>query len=220
MEFIFQISSYHLANLQEQTSWALEKRTELSSRRNFPHIWKFNDYLRKRAKPKAKSFVRTLFYKVGGLVLCALGIFLLVPGLLEPQTLLVPLITGAVSTSAGLLYLFPPNFSASKQFQKAAIKLLTPLQSVDAADAPILVSFTDLGMTIANQPLIPYAQFDTIVETTDLYLFTWQKHVTLLQKRDLVKGSEQAFVQLLSEQTESYCDYFVQHATTEDNSSN
>lgn len=219
MEFVFQISSYHAGTLQKQISWALQKRTELSSRRHFPRIWKVTDYMQKRAKPKAASFVRTLFYKLGGLILCALGIFLLVPGLLEPQELLVPLLTGAVSTGIGLLYLFPPRISASKKFQKAAIKLLAPLQAVDA-DTLILVSFTDQGMTIGNQPLIPYAQFDTIVETADLYLFTWQKHVTVLQKRDLVKGSEQAFVQLLTERTVSDCDYFVQHVTAEDNSSN
>ncbi|MBE5966636.1 MAG: hypothetical protein E7255_06680 [Lachnospiraceae bacterium] len=207
MKFIFQISAYNRSELEEQLSRALDKRMELVSRQRLPQAWKGIDWLRSR--PKAPDSVlshHTIFCKICGVVLLGLGVFLIVPGLMEPKELRIPLIAGALSTGMGMVYLFPWRKNMNKRFQdriqSAAAKLLNELQSLELSEkTPLYVSFTEQGMAIGDAEIIPYIHFNTVVETENLYLLTWNERVTVLQKRDMMIGSHPEFTRLLAEQT-------------------
>lgn len=80
-DYIFHISPYDTEKLLPQVSRALEKRTEMVSRERFPGLWKHTDRFRSMARGRKRSRLRTR----GMSALClAAGIFLAVPGLMEP----------------------------------------------------------------------------------------------------------------------------------------
>ncbi len=203
MEFTFQLSKYDQDDMEAQVSKALEKRTELSSRRTLPGLWRAIDRLDGPKAPKPVLRRRATRYKIYGVVLLALGIFLLVPGLTEPKELLVPLITGAISVLLGFMYLIPRREKPSQQFHAAAGELLAGVQAVEVVgNRPILVHFGPDGMMLPDGKVIPYACFDAVVETESIYLLTWKERVTVLQKRDLRAGTQEGFLCFLEEKTQ------------------
>lgn len=202
MEFIFQISVYNRLELEQQLAQALDKRTEIISRKRLPRIWKGIDWIRSR--PKATEQVskrRVVLYKIYGLVLLAMGVFVLVPGLMAPQQAIL-IIAGILSIGLGIIYLFPRRKKENKQFQRAAVKLLSGFEGLAISEeSPIRVSFAETGMTIGENDAMPYSRFNAAVETEDLYLLTYNEQVTVLQKRDLMTGTHPDFVRSLKEQT-------------------
>lgn len=107
MEFVFLTSPYDPKVLKPQISRALEKRTELLSREQCPGLWKITDKLRavekvseavKKSRRKRRSFL--------GFCNWVLGLFLLIPGILEPEKLRIPLLAGAIAVGAGMAVLW------------------------------------------------------------------------------------------------------------------
>ncbi len=208
MEFTFQLSEYNQSDMGAQVSKALEKRTELNSRRKLPWMWKSIDRLDGPKVPTRVSRRRVIRCKIYGFVLLTLGIFLFVPGMMEPKELLVPLITGAVSIFLGIVSLLPRRKKSSRIFDAAAVKLLAgALTAEQLENTPILVRFTQDGMMLPDGEVISYDCFDTIVETESIYLLTWKERVTVLQKRDLLSGTHEDFLRLLEEKTSMKPDY-------------
>ena len=215
MEFIFQISTYNRCDLEEQLGWALDRRAELISRQRLPRIWKGIDWLNSHSKATASvSRGRAIRYKIYNIILVALGIFLLVPGLMEPQKLMLPFIFGAIATLWGIgsLVLFRKNThkrvqgapekpwrkNLNKRYQSASVKLLKGLQSLELDDkSPFYVSFTEKDMLIGDKEIIPYLHFNAIVETKDLYLITWSERVIVLKKGDMTVGTHREFITFL-----------------------
>lgn len=202
MAFIFQISAYDRLELEQQLARALAKRTEIISRGRLPRIWIGIDWIRSR--PKASEQVlqrRIVLYKIYGLVLLAMGIFVLVPGLMAPQQAIL-IIAGVLCIGLGVVYLLPRRKKESKQFQRAAEKLLNGFEGLElSTEPPIQVSFTEAGMAIGENDAIPYLHFNAAVETEDLYLLTWNEQVTVLQKRNLATGTHSEFIHFLTEQS-------------------
>lgn len=199
MEFLFQISKYNQDNLELQLSKALDKLAELNSRKRLPWLWKYIDRL--NTVPKAPMPVlrrRAVRYKIYGVILLIMGIYLLIPGLMEPKKLLVPLISGAISVSFGLVCLLPREKKPSRKFHAAAVKLLATAQTSEQLGD---VSFTQEGMNLPNEEVISYDCFKTIVDTENIYLLIWKDRVTILQKRDLLNGAHDDFLQFLEKKT-------------------
>ncbi len=222
MEFLFQISTYNKEELVEQLSRALDRQMELSSRQRLPGVWRAIDGMNKRPQPtEADIRGRVIRYKVYGILFLAMGIFLLVPGLMEPQKLIIPLIAGILAVGCGICYLCPLKKStgkhsqeasqkpwrknANKRCQTASEKLLEGLQTLELNDnVPVHIFFSEKGMEIGEGQLIPYLSFNSFVETKELYLLTWSGKVTLLQKRDLTVGTHQDFIRFLKEKVSCY----------------
>ncbi|WP_101696566.1 hypothetical protein [Clostridium minihomine] len=201
MEFTFQLSSYHQDDLMEQVSRAMEKRTEWNSRRKLPKMWRVIERLDGSKAPELVVRRRAIRYKVYGVILLAMGFFLVIPGLMEPKELLIPLVTGGICFLLGLIYLVPRK-NPSRQFQAAAEKLLSGMQTFkQSEDAPALVHFMQKGMVLPDGKVVPYDSFDAIVETESIYLFTWEERVTILQKQDLQNRTQEEFRVFLIENT-------------------
>jgi hypothetical protein len=105
--FSFQITPMDTAALRPQVSRALEKRTELLSRRKCPRMWELTDKLNSVEKvPQAVGENRRERRGFLGLLNWVLGVFLLMPGLMEPQKLIIPLVVGAAGFGTGVVILW------------------------------------------------------------------------------------------------------------------
>jgi hypothetical protein len=203
MEFIFQITQYTSDVLDDEVAAALEKQVELNSRKRLPAMWHFIDRFNSRRASEKVIKRRRILRKIYGILMTAMGIFLLVPGLIEPRELLVPLITGILSVVIGVGCLWPWRKRSNRKLHKIAEKLLAgvrkPLDEI--ANTPLMVRFTEEGMSLLNKSLIEYKDFQTIIEADSIYYLVWQERVTILQKKDLGMERTEAFLAFLEEMT-------------------
>ena len=105
--FSFQITPLDPSGSRRQVSRALEQRTDRLSRQTYPRLWRLADRLNR--VPKAPDHVlrrRRKLHAVLGLVNWLLGLFLLLPGLMDPAALTVPLLVGGVcfGLASGVLW--------------------------------------------------------------------------------------------------------------------
>lgn len=200
----FQITRYDTTTLLPQVSQALEKRTELISRERYPGLWKIIDKLNTVSRGKRRSSFRT---KIMSIICLALGIFLFVPGLLNPQELTVPLIAGAFAIATGILYLYSSRKNRKSSFDKSAKLLLTGKDTISEKQS-IVVSFSEMGMEIRVDGKdflsIPYTDFESILETADLFLFVYDTRITVLQKKDLTYKATNDFRNFISKNVSQY----------------
>lgn len=203
-DYIFHISPYDTEKLLPQVSRALEKRTEMVSRERFPGLWKHTDRFRSMARGRKRSRLRTR----GMSALClAAGIFLAVPGLMEPRELFVPLLVGAAAMGAGIIGLWQSRARKKNLFDRAA-KILLEGKDKSSAEQAASVSFSEEGMTVpaggGKAEFVPYREFECAVETADSFLFVFGGRVLLLQKMDLKAECTGDFCSLISEKVKPY----------------
>ncbi len=207
-EYVFEICPMDIVSLLPQASRALEKRTELTSRRDHPDLWERADQLSaKRGAPGGITKQSRTRTRLLSLTCLALGIFLFVPGLTDPQGLTVPLLAGAVGIGAGIGGLWRSRKAGRNPFDRSAEILLAGKDAV--AEGRFRVTFSQDGMTIADaqadsgnagEEFVPYGDFECVVETEDAILVSYGERVTLLQKSDLTAGDIDGLRKLMSEQ--------------------
>lgn len=194
----FQITPYDTESLLQQVSKALEKRTEFVSRERYPGLWENIDKLNAVSKGKRRSSLRS---KVMSIICLVLGVFLFVPGLMKPQELLVPLLVGAFAIVIGLVYLYIGRKDKKNPFDKSARLLLMGKDTISAKQS-IMVSFSESGMEIRaddkESQHIPYSDFESMIETEDLFLFVHDTRITVLQKKDLTSNDITDFRNFIS----------------------
>lgn len=194
----FQITPYDTESLLQQVSKALEKRTEFVSRERYPGLWENIDKLNAVSKGKRRSSLRS---KVMSIICLVLGVFLFVPGLMKPQELLVPLLVGAFAIVIGIVYLYIGRKDKKNPFDKSARLLLMGKDTISAKQS-IMVSFSESGMEIRaddKEPQhIPYSDFESMIETEDLFLFVHDTRITVLQKKDLTSNDITDFRNFIS----------------------
>lgn len=200
MDYVFQITPYDSPELVRQVSDALERRTELRSRKKCPKMWKLTDRLCKKRASEGCLEKRRKRYRVYGMLLIMLGVVLFVPGAMDPKELLVPLLAGAAGILAGGLTLWSGRGRKRRTnaFDRAAKQFLQGLAAPPSAQ----IRFTGDGMTIAGKPAAVFADFNFAAETQDLFLLTWKEKITLLQKKDLIAGDPEGFAVFLRDRME------------------
>lgn len=105
--YTFSHTPLDAAALRPQVRRALEKRTELTFRQRYPRLWALTDRLRGgRRLPRAVLERRRRRQALWGLLCWALGLFLLIPGLMDPGALAVPLAAGALCLGGGAALLW------------------------------------------------------------------------------------------------------------------
>lgn len=190
------------AVLTPQLAAALDKRLELHSRRTMPGLWSVTDRLNGRPRaPEAVLKRRRVRYRIYGAVLLALGLFLLIPGLMEPRELTHLLVVGALCVVIGAVYLSPRRSGPARREQKQAEGLLTALAHAGGED----VSFDSEGVSIRageTRRHIPYGEMNALIETRDLFVLSFSKtNALVLKKRDMTEGDPGAFLPFLTERT-------------------
>ncbi len=201
--YLFEISSYDISRLLPQVSRALEKRSEHLSRQRYPKMWRYIDRLPSPSRGTSRGRLRTRLFSV----LClAAGVILVVPGLMEPKELLVPLVAGAAAVVLGVSGLWRTRKNREKPFDRSARLLLEGKDQTPERSAPT-VSFSDQGMSLSEKggsEFVPYRDFESAWETADTLLLVFGQRVTLLQKRDLVRGDFSGLSRLLAEKVAAY----------------
>ena len=185
------------AGLEEELAAALEKRMEIFSRASLPGMWKKTDALNRYA---ARGSGRIgVLRKILPWVLILAGLFLTIPGLMEPKELRTPLIAGAFFMLLGVLSLLRRRPARRKgSFRQAAAGMLQNTSGL--AEASVQVVFDDEGMKVITQDgerSVSYAEMEKLIETPRLYLLTYGGKATLLQKKDL-SGDAAAFTASLA----------------------
>lgn len=185
------------AELEEELAAALEKRMEIFSRASLPGMWKKTDALnRYAARGNGRKGV---LRKILPWVLILAGLFLAIPGLMEPKELRTPLIAGAFFMLLGVSSLLRRRLARKKgSFRQAAAGMLQNTSGL--AEASVQVVFDDEGMKVITQDgarAVPYEEMEMLIETPRLYLLTYGGKATLLQKKDL-SGDAAAFTALLA----------------------
>ena len=183
--------------LEEELAAAIEKRTEIFSRASLPGMWKKTDAMNRYAARGSRR--KGILRKVLPWVLILAGLFLAIPGLMEPKELRTPLIAGAFFMLLGVSSLLRQRPARRKgSFRQAAAGMLQNTSGLE--EASVQVVFDDDGMKVITQEgtrAVPYEEMEMLIETPQLYLLTYGGRATLLQKKDLA-GDTQAFVGFLS----------------------
>ncbi|NMA66824.1 MAG: YcxB family protein [Clostridiaceae bacterium] len=195
-EFIFNITPINCSVFLEEISSALEKRTELISRARNPKTWAYTDKLNAKEKsPETVLKKRRAFRKIVSVINLTLGIILFVPGLMEPKELLTPLIVGAFAITAGIVGLFGKRGNRKNQFLKPAKLLLQGKDTIIAGENQIVFSENQMKIVTSHTGavVIPYSEFEYIIETKNAFLLTYQGNATILQKKDFQENALQDF---------------------------
>lgn len=196
-DFVFRITAMGEEYLS-QISYALEKRTELLSRSQYPGMWKTTDKLRASVKEPSKG--RKLFRKLLSIFCLCCGILLFVPGLMEPEELRVPLFAGAIGIGTGIGGLLRGKIKRKNPFDKSARLLLEQRKTTEDAKA----AFNEDGMTLVaggGEELIPYDKLEYIIEAAGVLLVTFDEKVIVIKKEDLVCGEFEMFRSFIADRT-------------------
>lgn len=198
--FLFQISNYDDPALDAETPKLLHQRLEEHSRRTVPWMWNITDRLNAHAANGPGRETRRTRYRVYGVFLLALGVFALIPGLMEPRT---PALIGAgtLAVISGILEFCLARkrkpCAVPKACQKEAEELLSRRRAVDWSKAQVNVCFDEAGITVSHekkQEIISYDKVIGIFETEHLWLIVYDKRMSLLlQKKDLIERTAEEF---------------------------
>ena len=206
-EFVLVPTPYG-AELQDELAKALRARTEIISRKKNPKLWRMTDGVNRFTEEhKAEDPVlkrRKIVQTVLSVILAVMGVFLLVTGLTEPRDTTLRAAGVLALVLAAARFLPRPDASMTRQCQKSASLLLKSLGGLDLSSKP-KIRFTDEAMQIkTNQKSadFPYEKMETLVETPRLYLLTHSGSATVLQKKDLILGTPEEFL-----------DFFRAHAS-------
>ncbi len=213
MNFIFSLSPYSSSLFQSQISKMFEQRAELLSRKKLPKDWKFIDKMRAARMPEKVLKRRRRTYRIYGVLLLLMGIYLFIPGLMDPKELTVPLVAGALAIIIGIASLrFGRNIKNEKPiqkekpikkekstlFDKAAKKLFESYENI----VPQKIVFDDDVFHLNEEVVIQYEEIVEVFVTTDFFVFIWKENITILQKKDLTGSSEKEFLDFLASKSQ------------------
>lgn len=198
MDYVFEIKSLDTAALQPQTCAALNKRAELISRKKHPKLWERSDRRNKGKTTEEIAAAQKLRSRTLSICVIALGAVLLVPGMQNPQELMVPLMAGAAGMVAGLFTLITGSKPHKDPFEQSARALVNGMTGI----VPAKVTFTHEAMTVeanGTSETTPYDRFEYVIDQSDLLLVTFGlQSVIVLPKKDLT-GSAEELLAFLSE---------------------
>ena len=188
--------------LRRELAQAMDKRLEVHSRQTMPGLWSLTDRLDRTPRAPEKVLKRRrVRYRIYGALLLFLGLFLLIPGLMEPKELAWPLAAGVLATFSGVRLLLPRRRGPTHRGWRQAETLLKSLTEPTAKE----VEFSDAAIGIRSDDgsfQVLYEAVNALIETERLYVFSvLERSALVLQKKDLVKGDAAAFLPFLSEKT-------------------
>lgn len=185
-----------------QLAMALDKRLELHSRRTMPGLWSATDRL--NSLPKAPAAVRRRRrsrYRIYGVLFLAMGLFLLIPSLMEPRELAIPMVVGALCVVSGVAYLRPRRKGPSRWERRQAERLLAAMADSGGGEVTCAAEGVSARAGKSLQQ-ISYEEMNAIIETEDLFVLSFSKtNALILKKRDMTEGEPAAFLPFLAERT-------------------
>ena len=198
MEFVFKPEKLG-ENLFYEISETIAKRTEIFSRKKLPGLWEKTDALNAKNLSEPALKRRKNFRKINGIICIALGIFLFVPGLVNPRELFVPLIVGAFAIIFGIFAVIRRKTDGEK-FLKKAKKLAKAIN--DSLNPEDTVVFGEDGIFENGALLMEYKNLENVIENRSVFLVCDGKKIMVLRKADMVIGNTDGFKVFIEEKTE------------------
>lgn len=198
MEFLFRCTPYDQDALTQQLTCALETRMEHVSRQKHPRLWRVTDRLILAGQTREEVLRRRrMRFRVYGILMLCMGLFLLLPGLMEPEELAVPLVAGALTTGTGIGALWCSRKKRGNgTLRRAARRLLAGAEEMPEME----VRMDQRGMALPGGRSMAWDQLTLVVESTDLLLLFWGEKITTLQKKDMVVGDVQGLLDTIRAQ--------------------
>lgn len=198
IEFIFQIGAYDSDALLPQVSKALQKRTQVNTQKLKPGV-----DTSKMTEEQLKQHKRKQI--LWGFVFLAVGIYLLVSGLMSQGKLTMTGAVGIIAIVLGINRLLPkrqPKVNVER-FDKAAREFLDGHK--DNLDGKELqVCFSDEEMVIVtgavedlDQEAVAYDEIEFAMECEDIFLLVHSTRGVMLQKKDVTLGNIEEFREFL-----------------------
>ena len=197
--------------LLPQIAHAQKTRIDSLSRLKYPAMWEQADRAAAKDTPEKKASrdkAAAIRHRLWGVVFLALGIILVVPGILNPSGLTVPLIVGAIAILLGGKRLFGKYVSSEEKMMQrheaSARQLMTALNRAQQSGAPTL-TFDEEAMTMTtpngSEEVVPYTAMEYVIEEEDLILITFGSKVTVIRQTEIVEGDIDAFLPFLEDKT-------------------
>lgn len=161
MAYRFQTTAYDTVRLLPEVTAALNLRLERESRRRLPGLWKIIDKRPRKTMSNEMSRGRRIYRRVVGTLLLLVGLFLIIPSFVAPDELFGPLLVGLFAVGTAIYYLISTRKNRVSAQQKQAQKFLENISK--APSQP--VSFTEGGMQLQGQALVPYEEITFFTET-------------------------------------------------------
>jgi len=182
MEFVFELTAYD-KTVTVQVAKGVRFCMEERSREVMPGVWELTDRIAAANRGRKKPGVRHILL---GAVLLGMGLFLLIPGLFTSPRHWDWVAAGAFGVIVGALSLTGAlagnslNARCIREAQRLLKHLggavgMTVRLTADTLEAPGLSA--------------PYEQFRWVIETRDTFLLVRNDQMTVLQKKDLKRGS-------------------------------
>ena len=209
IEFIFQVKEYDAEVLLPQVSKALQRRMELRNQQLRPgkaDPAEMTEQQRKQAK------IKNIIW---GIVWLAVGIYLLVSGIVSGESNTWSLLIGVVAVFVGIKRLLPQrkHQANTEKYDKAAKEFLDGhKQNLDGGE--VQVCFSDEEMIIVNgaiedldQEAVTYDEVEFAMETEDIFLLVHGGRGVMLQKKDITLGTTEEFRDYLADHLKSFTPY-------------
>lgn len=204
MEFLFRLSNYDDPALETETAELLCQRLEARSRRVMPRMWRVTDRLNAHQADASAAAHRRKRYRLYGVLLLALGVFVLVPGLMEPGSPKL-IFAGAFAILSGAaefcLAGVKKPLAPPAPCRKEAAELLKLRRESDWEALRAEVRFDEAGWSVhtaEDSSRTAYDQLWGVFETERLWLLAYEKNMALLlQKKDLISGEAGEFAPCL-----------------------
>ena len=208
IEFIFQVGAYDSDALLPQVSKALQKRTQLHTQ-----MLKPGADTSKMTEEQLKQHKRKQL--IWGLVFLAVGIYLLVSGLMNEGKLTMSSVVGIIAIVFGVSRLFPkrqPKVNVER-FDKAAREFLDGHKD-NLEGKEHQICFSDEEMVIVtgavedlDQEAVTYGEVEFAMECEDIFLLVHSTRGVMLQKKDITLGSIEEFREFLVKHIPSFVPY-------------
>ena len=229
MAFVFTRAPLDEA-LLPQIAHALKTRIDSLSRLKYPAMWEQADRVAAKDTPEKKASrekAAAIRHRLWGIVFLALGIFLVVPGIMEPGKLTLPLIVGAIAVLMGVKRLFGKYVSAEekmmRRYEASARQLLNQLNRAQTTGEPTLsIDEETMTMTTPNgsEEVVPYTAMEYVIEEEDLILITFGTKITVIRQTEIVDGDIAEFLPFMEDKTNVIYLHPEAHAASNDRGDN
>lgn len=215
IQFIFQIGAVNREEIFPQISAALEKRLEVRQRQMRPNR---GPDLSALTEEQRKAFEKQQRIKsiIWGVILVAIGLYLLIPNLSQPKDAVLQIVVGAFAAIMGISNVLKairkPNQAPKDRtkFDNAAREFLDG-QAENTKDKNLQIAFFEEELAIITgeledleQEAVSYADVEVTVETKDAFLMTHNGRGILLQKKDITVGDVDDFRDFIKSHTKLF----------------
>ena len=202
MTYSFKVEKINIeANLSE-VSMGLKKLNELMSRDTLPNLWKYTDKLN---EINSKRTQNSTMKRISGLLFISLGIFLLVPGIMNPKELLAPLVFGLIAILVGMKNLIKRE--TKNPFDKSAKLLLENINNyIDEKIVTVAFLYDRMEIPIIRldngkreDEVVTYSEFKYVIETKSIFLLVYNDRALVLEKNNLMPNKLDEFCEFISD---------------------